>query len=58
MWRLWQLFDPRTVLAGLFTFLITLALLIHFLLLGSSKYNWIDPGAKGGASQRSALPAK
>jgi len=57
MWRLWQLFDPRAVLAGLFAFLLTLALLIHFILLSSNKYNWID-GAKGAASQRSALPAK
>jgi light-harvesting complex 1 alpha chain len=57
MWRLWQLFDPRTALVGLFTFLFTLALLIHFILLSSNKYNWID-GAKGAASQRSALPAK
>jgi light-harvesting complex 1 alpha chain len=42
---------------GLFTFLLTLALLIHFILLSTNKYNWLD-GAKGAASQRSSLPAK
>jgi light-harvesting complex 1 alpha chain len=57
MWRLWQLFDPRSVLVALFTFLFVLALLIHFILLSTSKFNWLD-GAKGAAVQRSALPAK
>lgn len=42
MWRLWLLFDPRRVLIGLFTFLFGLALVIHFVLLSSDKYNWID----------------
>jgi light-harvesting complex 1 alpha chain len=46
MWRLWQLFDPRRTLIALFTFLFALALLIHFILLSSEKYNWID-GSKG-----------
>jgi light-harvesting complex 1 alpha chain len=30
-------------------FLFTLALLIHFILLSSERYNWID-GAAGGSS--------
>ncbi len=42
MWRIWLLFDPRRVLIGLFTFLFALALLIHFILLSTDKYNWID----------------
>ena len=57
MWRLWQLFDPRSVLVGLFTFLFVLALLIHFILLSTNRFNWLD-GAKGAAMQRSSLPAK
>ena len=58
MWRLWQLFDPRQVLVGLFAFLFTLALVIHFVLLSTNRFNWLD-GPKGAAtSQRSALPAK
>lgn len=42
MWRIWLLFDPRRTLIALFTFLFALALLIHFILLSSDKYNWID----------------
>lgn len=58
MWRLWQLFDPRQALVGLFTFLFALALVIHFMLLSTSRFNWLE-GPKGAAAvQRSALPAK
>lgn len=44
MWRIWQLFDPRRALIGLFTFLFVLAILIHFILLSSPRYNWLDTG--------------
>ena len=40
--RIWLIFDPRRALIGLFAFLIVLALLIHFILLGTERYNWID----------------
>ncbi len=47
MWRMWQLFDPRRALIGLFVFLFTLALLIHFILLSTPRFNWIEgPNAK------------
>lgn len=42
MYRLWQLFDPRRAMIGLFVFLFTLAVLIHFILLSSPRYNWLD----------------
>lgn len=42
MWRIWLLFDPRRVLIGLFVFLFTLALLIHFILLSTNRFNWIE----------------
>ena len=35
MWRVWQLFDPRRTLVALAVFLMTLALLIHFILLST-----------------------
>ena len=59
MWRLWQLFDPRQALVGLFSFLFVLALIIHFIVLSTNRFNWIE-GVKGvqAAAQRSALPAK
>ena len=42
MWRLWLLFDPRRVLVALFVFLFVLALLIHFILLSTDRFNWLD----------------
>lgn len=46
MWRVWLLFDPRRTLIALFTFLFALALLIHFILLSTDRFNWLDgPGA-------------
>ena len=47
MWRMWLLFDPRRVLVALFTFLFALAVLIHFVVLSTPRFNWIEgPGAK------------
>jgi light-harvesting complex 1 alpha chain len=42
MWRIWLIFDPRRALVGLFTFLLVLALLIHFILLSTDRFNWLD----------------
>lgn len=42
MWKIWLLFDPRRVLIALFAFLFGLAMLIHFILLSTDKYNWIE----------------
>jgi light-harvesting complex 1 alpha chain len=42
MWRLWLLFDPRRALIGLFTFLFVLALVIHFILLSTNRFNWLE----------------
>ncbi|MBS0394111.1 MAG: light-harvesting protein [Proteobacteria bacterium] len=58
MWRIWLLFDPRRALVGLFSFLFVLALLIHFILLSTDKWNWI--GSKvppATATQSVPLPA-
>lgn len=42
MWRIWQIFDPRRALVGLFVFLFVLALVIHFILLSTDRFNWLD----------------
>lgn len=42
MWRLWLLFDPRRTLIALFTFLFVLALVIHFILLSTDRFNWLE----------------
>ena len=41
MWRIWLLFDPRKALVGLSVFLFTLAILIHFILLSTERFNWL-----------------
>jgi light-harvesting complex 1 alpha chain len=46
MWKIWLLFDPRRVLVATAVFLFTLAILIHFILLSTNKYNWIEGTAK------------
>lgn len=57
MWRIWLLFDPRRALVALFAFLFVLALVIHFVLLSTNKFNWLDgPNAKP-VSQNSSMPA-
>ena len=56
MWRMWQLFDPRQALVALFTFLFALALVIHLVLLSTSRFNWRE-GPKGMAA-RSSMPVK
>lgn len=61
MWRIWLLFDPRRVLVALGTFLFALALLIHFVLLSTDRFNWLEgPSASGTAAEQSmgALPAQ
>ena len=45
MYRIWLLFDPRRALVALFAFLFTLALLIHFILLSTPRFDWIGGGA-------------
>jgi light-harvesting complex 1 alpha chain len=50
MWRMWLLFDPRRTLVAMFTFLFVLALVIHFILLSTDRFNWLEGGAKKAAS--------
>jgi light-harvesting complex 1 alpha chain len=42
MWQIWKIFDPRKTLVALFTFLFALAILIHFILLSTDRFNWIE----------------
>ncbi|MCX7891307.1 MAG: light-harvesting antenna LH1, alpha subunit [Burkholderiales bacterium] len=57
MWRLWLLFDPRRTLIALFVFLFALALLIHFILLSTDKYNWIEGQKAPKAKSSQVMPA-
>jgi light-harvesting complex 1 alpha chain len=42
MWRIWLIFDPRRALIALFVFLFVLALVIHFILLSTDRFNWLE----------------
>jgi light-harvesting complex 1 alpha chain len=42
MWRTWMMFDGRRILTALAVFLFTLAVLIHFILLSTNRYNWLE----------------
>ena len=58
MWRIWMLFDPRRTLIALFTFLFVLALVIHFILLSTDRFNWLEgPRKTRSAGQMSPMPA-
>jgi len=48
---MWLLFDPRRALVALFIFLFVLAILIHFILLSTARFNWIEgPNAASAVS--------
>ena len=57
MWRIWLLFDPRRILVALGVFLFVLALLIHFILLSTDRFNWLDGSHYPVAAQNAPLPA-
>lgn len=57
MWRMWLLFDPRRTLVALFTFLFILALLIHFILLSTDRFNWLEGPGHGAAMAPPAAAA-
>ena len=42
MWRIWMIFDPRRSLIALLVFLFALAVIIHFILLSTSRFNWLE----------------
>lgn len=44
LYKLWKIFDPRRTLIALFGFLAVLGLLIHFILLSTTDFNWLSDG--------------
>lgn len=57
MWRLWLLYDPRRTLVALFSFLFGLALLIHFILLSTDRFNWLEgPSAHASVAVQTSPP--
>jgi len=56
MHRIWMIFDPRRALVALFTFLFVLALIIHFILLSTERYNWLEVGSGSGRATADMTP--
>ncbi len=46
MHKIWLLFDPRRALVALFVFLFALAIIIHFILLSTDRFNWLEGARK------------
>lgn len=57
MWRMWMIFDPRRTLVALAIFLFVLALLIHFILLSTDRFNWLDGPKAAPAAAAVSAPA-
>jgi light-harvesting complex 1 alpha chain len=49
--------DPRRALVALFVFLFILALLIHFILLSTDRFNWLDGPAHPAETAAPATPS-
>jgi len=58
MHKIWLMFDPRQAFIAIHLFLFALAFIIHFTLLSTDKYNWIEGSSAEAAetAQNSALP--
>jgi light-harvesting complex 1 alpha chain len=57
MWRTWLLFDPRRTLIALFAFLFILAIVIHFILLSTDRFNWLEGPRGAVAASVAPMPA-
>jgi len=58
MWRIWQIFDPRRSLIALATFLFALAIVIHFILLSTNRFNWLDGPRPAPAAATASAPVQ
>ncbi|MFW6278398.1 MAG: light-harvesting antenna LH1, alpha subunit, partial [Halorhodospira sp.] len=47
----WKLYDPRRVLIGIFSWLGVLALVIHFILLSTDRFNWVEGNSVSAAEE-------
>jgi len=59
MWRVWLIFDPRRALVAMAAFLFVLAIVIHFILLSTPRFNWLDgphTAAPAAAAAAAAAP--
>ena len=57
MWRIWRLFDPLRALTAQAVFLFGLAAMIHFILLSTERFNWLDGKSQAEIMAKKATPA-
>lgn len=57
MWRIWMVFDPRKTLVVQGVFLFALAVMIHFVLLSTDRFNWFEGNPVGAAAEMSQAVA-
>ncbi len=57
MYKIWQIFDPKRTLVAIAVFQLILALMIHFILLGSKDHNWLSDGIPPVAKPQAAKVA-
>ena len=59
MHRIWLMYDPRRIMVALAGFLGVLAFVIHFILLSTDRFNWLEGPSKARAvpMQMSPVPA-
>lgn len=55
MWRIWLQFDIRRVLVAMHVGLAVLAFTIHFILLSTDRYNWLDDSKTGMPTPAAAM---
>lgn len=55
-WRIWLVFDPRRTLILQAVFLFALAVMIHFVLLSTERFNWFE-GAPVASVTDTVMPA-
>ncbi len=56
MWRIWLLFDPRRAMVAMTLFLAVLAFSIHFILLSTDRFNWLDGPSMSAVDSTYVLP--
>ncbi|TAD73216.1 MAG: light-harvesting protein [Sphingomonadales bacterium] len=56
MWRVWFYFDIRRALVALHVGLAVLAFTIHFILLSTTNYNWLEDASAAPAAAAITSP--
>lgn len=54
-YKIWLVFDPRTVLVAQGIFLFALAVMIHLVVLSTDRFNWLEEDETA-SLQQSMLP--